>query len=402
MKLNVLKYLLIFSLILVGCKKKDPKPELPELSVVDISQESDWDYWVVGKSDYYFLKTENSLPQTVLFHSSEANKDYSIFFTNDGLPEKVAVDGFIFLFKNFNGTKADVGIINPNGDIEILRELDTGYDWSNLTLKSANSITEWSDVIRWTGRAVGAVPCVLSVVAAVNSAGVLAPWALWSCGNYVLKLSGDIAKNELDIHNGFTDFVDFYSYTTLGDNCTDPDPTSCIARLAAKGLSLAADELEEIENQRAEDVQTTMGALNYGYGDVQITLVWDNDADLDLHVYDPSDEEIWWKNTYSYTGGILDVDDINGYGPENVYWPKGEAPSGSYKVYLRYYVWDNEPWRPYTSNYAILINAFGRVKKYSGSISLGQTIHIQDFDQDGLKSAIVGGNFKISEEKKIK
>lgn len=140
--------------------------------------------------------------------------------------------------------------------------------------------------------------------------------------------------------------------------------------------------------------------MEYGYGDVQITLVWDNKADLDLHVYDPYNEEIWWKYKYSYSGGILDVDDINGYGPENIYWPKGEAPIGNYEVYLHYYVWEDEPWRPSTSNYTILINAFGSFKKYAGSIALDETIPIQDFDQTGLKSATIRRSFTISKLKK--
>ena len=208
MKLNVLKYVLIFGLILVGCNKEDIKPELPDISVVDISKESDWNYWVVGKSDYYYIKTENSKPKTVLFHSSEANKDYSIFFTNDGIPEKVAVDGYIFILKNFNGSKVDVGIINPIGEIEILRDIETGYDWNNLSVKNAKSVEEWSDVIRWTGRAVGALPCIISIAATGSTLGISTALMLWTCGNYILKLSSDIVKNEFDIQNGITDFVE--------------------------------------------------------------------------------------------------------------------------------------------------------------------------------------------------
>lgn len=402
MKNKSVLLLLVFTLTLVGCKKKDSKPELPDLTVVDISMESDWDYWVVGKADYYYIKAENSKPKTVLFHSSEANKDYSIFFTADGKPDKVAVDGYIFVFRNFKGTKVDVGIINPKGEIEILRQLESGCDWSTLSLKSATLDPQWSDVIRWTGRVVGAVPCILSIAATGSTIGIATGIMLWTCGNYILKLSGDIMKNEYNVHNGITDFVDFYSITSLTTNCQSPDPTFCIAGLAAKGLSLTADELEKIENIRSADVQTTEGVLDYGYGDVQITLVWDNTADLDLHVYDPNSEEIWWKYKYSSSGGILDVDDTNGYGPENVYWAKGKAPPGNYKVYLKYYVWEDEPWRPARSNYTILINAFGRVKKYSGSIALGETIHIQDFDQNSFKSATVSDPFKISSAKKIK
>ena len=401
MKIVPILFFLAITLILLGCKK-DSRPELPEISVINIGQESDWDYWVVGKNDYYYIKAENSLPKSVLFHSSEADKDYSIFFTEDGMPDKVVVDDYIFIFRNFNGRRVDLGIINPTGDIEILRELETDFDWSNITLKNANSIEEWIDVIRWTGRVVAGVPCALSIATAVSTSGITTPLALWSCGNYILKLSGDLAKHEGNIHNGFTDFVDTYGDALLIANCSGGDAKACIFSSSARGYSELADYLEQIETTRAEDVQTTEAALDFGYGDVQITLVWNNEADLDLHVFDPNDEEIWWKYPSSYSGGVLDVDDIDGYGPENVYWSKRGAPTGNYEVYIHYYVWDDQPWRPYTSNYTVLINAFGRIKKFSGSIVLGKTIHIQDFDENGLKSANIRGQFKISAAKKIK
>jgi len=79
-----------------------------------------------------------------------------------------------------------------------------------------------------------------------------------------------------------------------------------------------------------------------GTGDVQITLTWDTTADLDLHVIDPYGEEIYFRATQSSSGGILDVDAngaCNGItNPvENVYWPYGAAPSGTYQVYVDYY-----------------------------------------------------------------
>lgn len=384
-----------------SCKKKSiPElPKLPEISVVNISQESDWDYWVVGKKDYYYLKTENSLPKSVLFHSSEANKDYSIFFTDDGRIDKVAVDNYIFILRNFKGNKVDIGIIDPKGNIEILREVATDYDWTNLTQKSAG-ISSNESVIRWTGRVVAGVPCLLSVLEASGTGGALAPLAFWKCGNYLLKLSNDIATNEFDIHNGITNFINSYGDALLVYNCSGADPTGCLIGLSSRGYSQMANNLNQIEGTRSGDVQTTEAALGYGYGDVQATLIWNNNADLDLHVIDPSGEEIWWHNKYSYSGGILDVDDINGYGPENIYWPQGEATNGNYEVYIHYYKWPNETWRPSTSNYTVLLTAFGRIKKFSGSIALDETIHIQDFDQNGLKSATVEKSFTISKLKK--
>jgi hypothetical protein len=84
------------------------------------------------------------------------------------------------------------------------------------------------------------------------------------------------------------------------------------------------------------------GTTILGTGDVQVTLRWQGDADLDLHVLDPGGEEIWFQSPQSSSGGILDVD-ANGNcegvrNPiENIYWPKGQAPSGDYSVAVIYY-----------------------------------------------------------------
>lgn len=72
-----------------------------------------------------------------------------------------------------------------------------------------------------------------------------------------------------------------------------------------------------------------------GTGDVQFTLTWTGDCDLDLHVIDPSGAEIYYGDPTSATGGTLDVDDIPDAGAtgthvENIYWPTGSAPRGSY------------------------------------------------------------------------
>ena len=81
-----------------------------------------------------------------------------------------------------------------------------------------------------------------------------------------------------------------------------------------------------------------------GTGDVQITLRWDAPVDLDLHVTDPSGEEIWYGNRTSNSGGNLDVDANAGCNSmmtnpvENVFWPYGGAPGGQYQVYVVYYM----------------------------------------------------------------
>ena len=67
-------------------------------------------------------------------------------------------------------------------------------------------------------------------------------------------------------------------------------------------------------------------------GDPQFTLLWDSDADLDLHVIEPGGKEIYWEEPKGKQGGELDVDNTKGFGPENIYWLVESDGPGSAKV----------------------------------------------------------------------
>jgi hypothetical protein len=77
-----------------------------------------------------------------------------------------------------------------------------------------------------------------------------------------------------------------------------------------------------------------------GTGDVAFRLVWDGQSDLDLYVEDPAGSCIFFAQRSSPAGGVLDVD-CNGasdhvceHPVENVYWPAGTAPAGTYLYWL--------------------------------------------------------------------
>ena len=83
-------------------------------------------------------------------------------------------------------------------------------------------------------------------------------------------------------------------------------------------------------------------------GDPQFTLIWDTDADLDLHVIEPGGKEIYWEDPKGKKGGELDVDNTKGFGPENIYWlvesdgpgsakVKGPGPPGDYQWFVVYW-----------------------------------------------------------------
>lgn len=90
--------------------------------------------------------------------------------------------------------------------------------------------------------------------------------------------------------------------------------------------------------QTSNIVQQCIQVVKLGSGALQVNLSWDtNYTDIDLHVIDPSGTEIYWYDPYSYaTDGQLDRDDVDGFGPENIFWNEN-APDGEYKVYVHYF-----------------------------------------------------------------
>jgi hypothetical protein len=98
-----------------------------------------------------------------------------------------------------------------------------------------------------------------------------------------------------------------------------------------------------------------------GTGDVQVNVTWDLDVDVDLHVVDPSGEEIYYSNSLAASGGVLDLDSNAGCSldhvkAENITWPSGKAPSGKYKVLVDYY----EACQTGTVNYVVTVNVKGQ------------------------------------------
>ncbi len=96
-----------------------------------------------------------------------------------------------------------------------------------------------------------------------------------------------------------------------------------------------------IDVETGEEFARAVGAGQTG--DVQVSLQWSSDADLDLHVVGPDGDEIYYAASSSDSGGELDVDIIPGCGSsdelhtENVFWPTGGAPSGTYRVWVQSY-----------------------------------------------------------------
>jgi hypothetical protein len=110
--------------------------------------------------------------------------------------------------------------------------------------------------------------------------------------------------------------------------------------------------------------------VRVGAGDVQVSVAWDAPTDVDLHVVDPAQEEIYFANLTSASGGTLDLDSnaacsIDNINNENVTWPVGGAPSGSYSVSLVYWSACTQP----QTNYTVTIFVRGQAAQtFSGTL----------------------------------
>jgi hypothetical protein len=108
-------------------------------------------------------------------------------------------------------------------------------------------------------------------------------------------------------------------------------------------------------------------------GDPQFTLLWDSKADIDLHVVEPGGKEIFWNDPKGRRGGELDVDNVEGFGPENIYWLKmnedgskdlGPGPPGEYRWWVQYYGGNGGVAVP--TRWKVRVKHEGRVEIFNG------------------------------------
>ena len=111
-------------------------------------------------------------------------------------------------------------------------------------------------------------------------------------------------------------------------------------------------------------------AIVVGTGDIQVTVTWDSNADVDLHVVDPAGSEVYWANRTSLTGGELDLDSNaacvgDNVRNENITWGVGEAPQGTYIVRVDYWSACSAP----STDYTVLVNNGGDIEIFRGTFT---------------------------------
>jgi uncharacterized protein YfaP (DUF2135 family) len=151
-----------------------------------------------------------------------------------------------------------------------------------------------------------------------------------------------------------------------------------------------AKEQEMLESREAaqramSELQARLEREGAQSSDVQVSLMWNNYNDLDLHVVCPSGERIHGGNKISGCGGELDVDAnvrAETRKPvENVFWQEGSAPAGKYQVYVHYYKKHNKRRSKDPTKFQLIVNAGNDLLEFSGELSTGDPIMlVTEFD----------------------
>jgi hypothetical protein len=398
------------AMVLAGCSTstdpvettnvETPNTDEPDVFVVDISEETDWNYMVVGKdgSSLFLDADEDTGIPTLAYLKPEKDSDIGLtyLFKENGLLDKIIANGYIVYFGNYNGYKFDVAVINPDDTIEYHYDIETDINWDEYdevsperTLSLGRSVQArsfwgdaWNFVKKNLGHALGVGSCVASI---------WAPPLAYGCATYIATTVGKVALEAIpadkivkDVGNIIIDLGGCATIVTPNPLDFASAANSCISVLAGTADLLKNSDLD-FANQRQPELAQADGVINGGRGDVKVTLSWNNLADVDLHVVDPYGEEIYYSHKNSVSGGALDIDNRHGYGPENIYWPARGAPTGTYEVYVHFYNTGTSGSSNSSSNYTVLINAFGSTRTYTGTVTANTSkVLVATFNSNGV------------------
>jgi hypothetical protein len=163
---------------------------------------------------------------------------------------------------------------------------------------------------------------------------------------------------------------DGYYALTVPAGSSIADVLLTLAQLLPSELSLIFEAVDAAGDV-SEPATLQANVTSVGTGDLQISVSWNVDNDIDLHVIDPNNFEIYYEDDVSPEGGRLDLDSnagcvIDGVDNENVRWLSGTAPHGSYQVLIDNY----EACTPAAVTYVVTVQKAGKPPQtFTGSFS---------------------------------
>lgn len=383
---------LLCFVLLFSCKPSDDTMEPASDAEFVIVETDSQDFPIVmSHEDGELLALSLDMNNTLSgVHFRNNDTSYYIETDTNGLPVQGIFEDHLIFFNNYTENTVDIGILTPENESVIIRDVDlSSVDFSSLSNKGAQSDT--TRALQSAGLGVSIFNCALSSALAVGSGGLATGLAILTCSSAVVSTISFLNPDNEVLGISSTG-LSFYS-GSLG--CALLNPVDCIGFFLDVSATISGSLDESLERNR-EQAELLRSSLEFGGGDLQITLRWDNSADLDLYVTDPAGETISYQNTSSASGGQLDVDDIDGIGPENIFW-SDNAPAGTYSVMVDHFSGASP------SNFSVRVQLGGIARVYNGTISSNQMVNVVSFNTStGLPNKSANSASKSTMERKPK
>lgn len=207
----------------------------------------------------------------------------------------------------------------------------------------------------------GAAPELSPVGALIpGGGGLVEVSANTAFSTVVLALEGASGHYRLDLPAPVTE-------TTLSMTIAEDPPSTTLSLQAAVGTGGSVGSYDEL----------TSSLTMVGTGEVQVSVAWDTQADVDLHLVTPSGAEIYYGNPTA-DGGQLDLDSNASCSgddkrQENITF--ADAPSGQYTVRVDYW----SACGAAATNYVVTVRVRGR----AAQTFTGQFTGSGDFGGEG-------------------
>ena len=194
--------------------------------------------------------------------------------------------------------------------------------------------------------------------------------------------SGEILVTELTV---FAESSSFKLNVGTDGNFSQVIPIQLgtnVIKFQTKGNN-ASGTLILVENNMSSERFTLEGTSDQAV--MLVTLSWDkDDTDVDLYVIDPTGDFSAYYNLITADGGELDVDDVDGFGPEH--WTLTYEDTirwgGDYDVRLHYYSDHGNGPTNYTVTILLYEGVIGRqeIATYRGTLSANDSGNDQPLD----------------------
>ncbi|MDO6470228.1 YfaP family protein [Maribacter sp. 1_MG-2023] len=307
--------------------------------------------------------------ETIITKNGDTFTSSPVFETTTNTTSKSNKSGTSFKIPIFRLDNFESG----KSHSQTLRSSDLINDWVNdLTDFRNNQIPEFLGVLKDVGivatlgagaavlvGSAGAAPLFIGAAALTATATALEFFISDDFSDFIEEVQSDFSDIGNDVNSNISSLVEII------EGYSDNTSTFLNDNLNQLSTSEILDDIEDFEllvnNENLNDLPDSNGVL-------QIGLSWNtNNTDIDLHVVDPLGTTIFWENPTSSSGGFLDRDDIDGFGPENIFW-NGNYPDGIYSVSVVYFGCELDIC-PSTSYTIKISDGLGFQQSFSGSLS---------------------------------